>query len=227
MGTAKTTIWYIFLSMMAIILPSSCSGSSKAKTTDSVDSACNMDSVVTTDSVEDPEAIEDSIAADAEKSLYAIYYDKKMIREPGVGFRYNPAMIEKFKKLGISKAIANPYTRSLKAVIDEVDRISQEVMEKTGDLVGFDSDILWDSQGDVDNFNIVVTKSEVKDPDHVILTTRFTNMDTKVKVFKMVREGGVFKIDDMDDIRKYAAEEIKSSKEYLKNYKTQGEYSGD
>lgn len=197
------------IATVALMASISCSNSGSSKNTDAP--------VLLADST-GSESTTKEVGAEAEKCLYAIYYDKSVNDHPNDAPGYSRAMLKKFKELGITKGIESPYSKSFSAVLDELSTIADEVMDKTGDLVGFDGDILWDSQGEVSDFNIDVIDITVKDPDHVTLKTKFTNFDTKERVYSMVRENGVFKIDNMDDCRESAKKEIESSKQYLKEY---------
>lgn len=213
MRATRTIRTFLFLFIGMLTMTMSCNGTLSKAVADSTKTDTDTDSVVSI--VESTDTL-DKIANEAERCLYAIYYDKRMLDNPNVGFSYAPAMRAKFRELEITKGVNSPYTKSLASRLAELDKVATQAMENTGDLFGFDCDILWDSQGDIDNFNIEVTGSEVKDADHVVLKTKFTNMSTKNKVYRMVRENGTFKIDDMDNLRKQIQTEINSCRPYLK-----------
>lgn len=166
------------------------------------------------------EELKETAADQAEKDLYRIYYKKNLINNSGAGANYAKAMKEKFASLGITEGSNQPYTTSLQSLLNRCDKVSAEVAKVTGTITGFDYDVLWLSQGDVMSFNIVVKDKKVINEDHVTIKTSFTNGDTRSRTFKMVRENGTFKIDNIDNLRQEAKQAISDGKQELKDYQS-------
>lgn len=165
-----------------------------------------------------------SIAAIAERDLYRIFYDKDMLDHPSDFARYSDAMRQTFKTHAIDDDIKQPYSKSLNALFEEIGRLEQESCS----LI-IDSDLLWGGQGDIGNFNIEVLSIEERNPDCVLIKTKFTNLDTYGKDFLLVRENGAFRIDDMlshgVSLKKSLAEDIASTKKYIEEEKKREETS--
>ena len=126
-----------------------------------------------------------------EKFIYQVYYNADMMDDKGPEYgTYNNAMKDKFKELGIDKPYdESPYANVFNQYLEDIDNAQR----RTGDILGFDWDILWETQDGVVDFGFEITKTEIFPA--AIIETQWNNGSTKT--FFLIQEEGKWKILDM------------------------------
>ncbi len=148
------------------------------------------------------------------KDLYSIFYGT----DNAPYLTYSESIKNKFKELGITSSLENPYTPSFQAEIDRMETLSQKVSDAGGGLCGFDSDILFASQGEAVDINLVVYHIEIIDKDNIIIKAEYSNGGVSDRVFKMKKIGKTFRIDDMDGTREFIAQECNDAEKFLNQH---------
>lgn len=195
--------------------------------------ACPVDTCYADDSYAKTDAIaadttDISLVADvAVKDLYAIFCNPKQIRDE-FGQLYSDQTLEKCKELGVTEQLKRSYTKSLTSLLCKVDDLSGKVCELTGELTGFDCDLLYETQEGLFNMDLKVTKTKVIDDKHVVITTKYQNGiyqdeigEDRTRIFSMVYENGHFYIDDElggleGSLRKYSEKLVEENVATLK-----------
>lgn len=126
-----------------------------------------------------------------EKFIYQIFYSPTMLENKGPEYgSYDEKMKEKFDELGINKEYnGSPYSKTFNSYLEKVD----DLEKKTGDILGFDWDILWETQDSPSNFGLEVTNVETFPA--AVVETKWNNGNSKK--FFLIKENGDWKILDM------------------------------
>lgn len=186
----------IIAAALCTLILGSCSGAGK---TDSQTS--DATGITVTDSGESSEsATEQNVGKEAQKALYSFYYDKEMLDASNPDLTCSEAMRRRFEEAGVTSGVQDPFSQSF----NDLCKRYQEATE-----VGFDYDILWNTQDTVTDFDLEVTDVTVIDNDNVIFNViQRNNGEESLRVIELTRENGVFRIDNIDDLRRIAESEM-------------------
>lgn len=186
----------IIAATLCSLILGSCSGADK---TDS--QASDAAGIAVTDSAETSGSATDrSVGKEAEKALYSFYYDKEMLDASNPDLTCSETMRRRFEEAGVTSGVQDPFSRSF----NDLCKRYQEATE-----VGFDYDILWNTQDMVTDFDLEVTDVTVIDNDNVIFNViQRNNGEESHRVIELTRENGVFRIDNIDDLRRIAESEM-------------------
>lgn len=126
-----------------------------------------------------------------EKFIYQIFYSPTLLEDNGTEYSsYDVKMKEKFDELGINKEYnGTPYSKTFNSYLEKVD----DLEKKIGGVLGFNWDILWETQEMVSNFGFEVTNIETFPA--AVIETKWNNGGNKK--FFLVKENDNWKILDM------------------------------
>lgn len=146
---------------------------------------------------------------EAIKFLYTLYYnpeDVNLIHEIGDSHRktYSDSMLDTFKKNNITEGLPKNYVIFSSEWNKLSDKI-EELEKQSGDVLGFNYDIIWDTQDMVVNFEFSILNTEVKNPNLIVVKTKFKGHN---KSFTLVKEKGNWRIDNIDNLKESMQETV-------------------
>lgn len=133
-----------------------------------------------------PQTDEDS----PERFIYQIFFSPSMYEGNDPYNFYNAKMKDKFKEMNISTEYGeSPYSKTFEKYLNELENLEK----RTDDIIGFDWDILWESQDTQVDFGFETINVETFPAAFV--ETKWTNGVSKS--YFLVKENGKWKILDM------------------------------
>lgn len=158
------------------------------------------------------------------KFVYQTYYNSELLdtlyymSEPS----YSYGMLVKFLKNGITEELDYPVNENLsnenwhyrEFYSDDFNKTLQDLCDldrKVEDIIGFDWDIFECSQEGFFNLNVDVKNIILKSSTEAKVTLLQNNSE---RIFYLVKEHGVWKIDNMDNLKEDAKKIIREYKDY-------------